>query len=96
VDVAFERFRVEKPADEKHFLAIIGEWSKNFSKLHALALPLGPPLLRVEAIAREENAEADRRIARRMCGGRLVAPDGNRLEPRQCHGDPDAAEKRPT
>src|SRR6185369_17609412 len=91
VNVALERLGVVEAADEQHLLAMIGQRLEHLAQLHVLAFAPGPPFLAVKAVAGEEDGETDRRLTAGLARTRLVAPDGQRFEPRQRHRDAKAA-----
>src|SRR5207302_10465514 len=81
-------------ADEQHPFAKVGQRRQDLAELHALAFALGPPLLAVKAVPGEEDGEANGGLAGASVGARLVAPDGQRFEPRQRHRDAEATQYR--
>jgi hypothetical protein len=94
VDIPLERFGIKEAADEEHLLAEVGQGRQHVAELHARTLSLGPPFFAVKAVAREEYGESDRRLAGRLLSLRLVAPDSERLQPRQCHANTNSAKHR--
>ena len=67
---------------------------EHLPEFHGAALALRPPLLRMKAIAGKEHGQTHGSLAGGPgSGGRRVAPDVDRLHPRQRHGDANAAEK---
>ncbi len=94
VDVPLLRLGVVEPADEEHPLAEVGERCEHLPQLQLPPFAPGPPLLRMEAVPREEHRQPDRSLARLRAPARLVRPDPQRLEPGQGHADPEATEHR--
>src|SRR6185436_1788089 len=93
VNVSLACLGVEKPAHEEHFLAELVQRREHPAEFHRLALALRPPLLRVKTIAGKQHRQPHWRLARELVPARFIAPDVERFEPWQGHGDADSAEK---
>ncbi len=96
VDVALRGLLVVQAADEEHLFAQVAERSQHLAQLQTAALPLGPPLAAMKAVAREQHRQAHRSGAGRLAAAGLVTPDAERLEPGQGHADAQSAEHRAT
>src|SRR3954447_17799052 len=73
---------------------MVGEWREHLAQLHRLSLALGPPFLAVEAIAGEQHSQPDWRFAGDFTATRDIAPHVKRLQPRERHGNTEAAKHR--
>ena len=67
VDVAFEGFGIVEPADEEELAAEVVEGFEDLAEGHGVAFSGGGPFRAVEAIAREEDGDADWGVS--SCGG---------------------------
>src|SRR6478735_1857852 len=73
---------------------MVGERREHLAQLHRLSLALGPPFLAVEAIAGEQNSQPNWRFAGDFTPTRDIAPHVKRLQPRERHGNTEAAKHR--
>ena len=94
VDVSLEGFGVVKALDEEEAFAVVGDGSQHLAEFHLGTFAAGPPLAAVEAVAGEKHCQSQWRFARRLAAGRFVAPNVDRLQPRERHRNAEAAEHR--
>ena len=95
VDVALAGLLVVEPLHEEQLLAEAADRLEHLAELHVGARALGPPLLRMEAVAAEQHRQPHGRLVPAHGRLRLIAPDGERLHPRQRHRHAQAAEHGP-
>ena len=91
VNVSLEGLLVKETADEEQLLAVLSERREHLAELHRLAFAFSPPFLAVKAVAREEDGQADRCFTRDRGTLHRVAPNVERLQPRQRHRDANSA-----
>ena len=96
VNVSFESLGVIQPANEQHIRAKVSQRREHLTEFHLVSLTLRPPLLAVESVAREQHRHANRSLAGRLRLRGVIAPNGQRLHPRQRHRHADAVQESST
>ena len=92
MDAADEGLGIVEAADKQHLLAVRPQRLEHLAHVHLGGFALGPPFPGVEAVAGEEARQADRRLGGAALG-LVVAPDGERFQPGERHGDAEAAKE---